>query len=303
MTALVEDIKDISNIPLFLGIDEEGGIISRLPEEYKKLPDAIDIGNTNDVDLAFEYGKLLGNRVSSIGLNLNFAPVMDINSNPNNPVIGKRTFGTTAKVVSEMGKQVANGIRSVNVIPCIKHFPGHGDTSTDSHIELPIINKTIEEIRNFELIPFNSAIEEGIEMLMSAHILIPSMDEEYPATLSKKILGDLLRNEMRYEGVVISDDMTMGAIVNNYTLEEASIDFLHAGGDIVLVCHGVNNPSLVFDEILESVDTGELTIEELNEKVYRILELKDRYLNEENLDLNIEELNSKAEEIINNLNK
>ena len=138
---------------------------------------------------------------------------------------------------------------------------------------------------------------------MSAHILIPSMDEEYPATLSKKILGDLLRNEMRYEGVVISDDMTMGAIVNNYTLEEASIAFLHAGGDIVLVCHGVNNPSLVFDEILESVDTGELTIEELNEKVYRILELKDRYLNEENLDLNIEELNSKAEEIINNLNK
>lgn len=301
VTSLVEDINDISNIPLFLAIDEEGGIVSRLPQEYKRLPDSIDIGNTKDTDLAFDYGKLLGNRVKSLGLNLNFAPVMDIHSNLSNPVIGKRAFGTTAEIVSQMGINVAKGIGNTNVIPSIKHFPGHGDTSTDSHIELPIINKSLDKIRGFELIPFKNAIEEGIEMIMSAHILIPSIDEEYPATLSHKILGDLLRDEMGYEGVIVSDDMTMGAIVNNYSLEEASVAFLQAGGDIVLVCHGVDNPRLVFDKIIESIKIGELSEEEIDTKVYRILELKDRYLNKGNIELSIQELNTDAEDIINRL--
>ncbi|MDR7870772.1 MAG: beta-N-acetylhexosaminidase [Tissierellaceae bacterium] len=302
VNTLVEEIKGSSNnIPLFLAIDEEGGKVSRMPQEYKKLPDSIDIGNTNDTDLAFEYGELLGNRVKSLGLNLNFAPVMDINSNPNNPVIGKRAFGTTPEIVSEMGLQVASGIRSTSVIPSIKHFPGHGDTSTDSHIELPVIEKNVDELKGFELKPFKAAIEEDIEMIMSAHILVPSIDEKYPATLSQKILGDLLRDEMGYDGVIISDDMTMGAIVNNYTLEEASIDFLKAGGDILLVCHGVENPRLVIDKILESIETGELTEDEINKKVYRILELKNRYLIEENIGIDIGDLNLKAEEIINNL--
>lgn len=301
VSSLVEDINNMSNIPLFLAIDEEGGIVSRLPQDYKRLPDSIDIGNTKDIDLAFDYGELLGNRVRSLGLNLNFAPVMDIHSNPSNPVIGKRAFGTTAEIVSEMGISVAKGIGNTNVIPSIKHFPGHGDTSTDSHIELPIINKSLDDIRDFELIPFKNAIEEGIEMIMSAHILIPSIDEEYPATLSHKILGDLLRDELGYEGVIVSDDMTMGAIVNNYSLEEASIDFLQAGGDIILVCHGLDNPRLVFDKIMYSIENGELTKEEIDSKVYRILELKNRYLNKGNIELSIEELNTDAEEIINRL--
>ena len=301
VTTLVQDINDISDIPLFLAIDEEGGKVSRLPREFIKLPDAIDIGNTEDYDLAFEYGKLLANRVKSLGLNLNFAPVMDIHSNPSNPVIGKRAFGTRPEIVSEMGIQLANGIRSVNIIPSIKHFPGHGDTSTDSHMELPIIDKTIDELREFELIPFKKAIKEDIEMIMSAHILIPSIDEEYPATLSKKLLADILREEMGYEGVIISDDMTMSAIIDNYSLEEASIDFLQAGGDIILICHGVENPSLVFDKIMENIESKELTVEEIDEKVYRILELKNRYLNDEIIDINIEDLNTAAEDIISRL--
>lgn len=303
VTSLVQNIEDISSTPLFLAIDEEGGTISRLPGEYNRLPNAIDIGNSNDSDLAFEYGVLLGNRVRSLGLNLNLAPIMDINSNPNNPVIGKRAFGATAETVSEIGMQVANGIRSANVIASVKHFPGHGDTSTDSHMELPIIDKTIDEMRDFELLPFKTAIEGEIDMIMSAHILIPSIDGEYPATLSKKILADLLRDEMGYEGVVISDDMTMAAIIDNYSLEEASIDFLKAGGDIILVCHGLENPRLVFDQILHSIDIGELTVEEIDEKVYRILELKDSYLKKESIDIDIEDLNLKAEDIKNRLDK
>lgn len=136
---------------------------------------------------------------------------------------------------------------------------------------------------------------------MSAHILIPSIDEEYPATLSKKLLADILRDEMGYRGIIISDDMTMSAIIDNYSLEEASIDFLQAGGDIILICHGVENPSLVFDKIMENIESKELTVEEIDEKVYRILELKNRYLNDEIIDINIEDLNTAAEDIISRL--
>lgn len=299
---LVEEIKGSNaeeDIPLFLCIDEEGGSISRLPKEYRRLPDPFQIGETNDVDIAFQFGQLLGNRVKGLGLNLNFAPVLDIHSNPDNPVIGKRAYGTNPERVSDIGLEVAKGIRNSSIIPAVKHFPGHGDTSTDSHLELPIIDKSLEELRNFELIPFEDAIENNIEMIMMAHILLPSLDKDYPATLSKKIVHDLLRDEMGYEGVIVSDDMTMGAIVNNFTLEDACIDFLKAGGDILLVCHGEDNPRIVFDKIIEAVEIGELSMEEIDEKVYRILELKDRYLKVGNVDLNLEELNNMAEEIKN----
>ncbi|MFY9613423.1 MAG: beta-N-acetylhexosaminidase [Tissierellaceae bacterium] len=299
---LVEEIKGSNaeeDIPLFLCIDEEGGSISRLPKEYRRLPDPFQIGETNDVDIAFQFGQLLGNRVKGLGLNLNFAPVLDIHSNPDNPVIGKRAYGTNPERVSDIGLEVAKGIRNSSIIPAVKHFPGHGDTSTDSYLELPIIDKSLEELRNFELIPFEDAIENNIEMIMMAHILLPSLDKDYPATLSKKIVHDLLRDEMGYEGVIVSDDMTMGAIVNNFTLEDACIDFLKAGGDILLVCHGEDNPRIVFDKIIEAVEIGELSMEEIDEKVYRILELKDRYLKVGNVDLNLEELNNMAEEIKN----
>lgn len=299
---LVEEIKGSNaeeDIPLFLCIDEEGGSISRLPKEYRRLPDPFQIGETNDVDIAFQFGQLLGNRVKGLGLNLNFAPVLDIHSNPDNPVIGKRAYGTNPERVSDIGLEVAKGIRNSSIIPAVKHFPGHGDTSTDSHLELPIIDKSLEELRNFELIPFKDAIENNIEMIMMAHILLPSLDKDYPATLSKKIVHDLLRDEMGYEGVIVSDDMTMGAIVNNFTLEDACIDFLKAGGDILLVCHGEDNPRIVFDKIIDAVEIGELSMEEIDEKVYRILELKDRYLKVGNVDLNLEELNNMAEEIKN----
>lgn len=299
---LVEEIKGSNaeeDIPLFLCIDEEGGSISRLPKEYRRLPDPFQIGETNDVDIAFQFGQLLGNRVKGLGLNLNFAPVLDIHSNPDNPVIGKRAYGTNPERVSDIGLEVAKGIRNSSIIPAVKHFPGHGDTSTDSHLELPIIDKSLEELRNFELIPFEDVIENNIEMIMMAHILLPSLDKDYPATLSKKIVHDLLRDEMGYEGVIVSDDMTMGAIVNNFTLEDACIDFLKAGGDILLVCHGEDNPRIVFDKIIDAVEIGELSMEEIDEKVYRILELKDRYLKVGNVDLNLEELNNMAEEIKN----
>lgn len=300
---LINNLKDLNKnnkIPLFISIDEEGGNVSRLPKEFKKLPQAKKIGDTRDIDLSFKFGELLGLRLKSLGFNLNYAPVMDINSNPKNPVIGNRAFGNNPEVVTSYGIPVMKGIQSMGIISGIKHFPGHGDTDVDSHINLPVINKSLEEIRDFELIPFKKSIEEDVDMIMIAHILFPNIDKEYPSTMSKDIITYLLRKEMGFEGVIISDDLTMGAIIENYTLEGATLKFLQSGGDIALICHGTDDFKSIFEYIKIKVKNEEIPIEDIDNKVYRILRLKKKYnLQDTKIDeLNIEEINNKTEEIL-----
>lgn len=300
---LINNLKDLNKnnkIPLFISIDEEGGNVSRLPKEFKKLPQAKKIGDTRDIDLSFKFGELLGLRLKSLGFNLNYAPVMDINSNPKNPVIGNRAFGNNPEVVTSYGIPVMKGIQSMGIISGIKHFPGHGDTDVDSHINLPVINKSLEEIRDFELIPFKKSIEEDVDMIMIAHILFPNIDKEYPSTMSKDIITYLLRKEMGFEGVIISDDLTMGAIIENYTLEGATLKFLQSGGDIALICHGTDDFKSIFEYIKIKVKNEEIPIEDIDNKVYRILKLKKKYnLQDTKIDeLNIEEINNKTEEIL-----
>lgn len=287
----LKKLNKINKIPLFISIDEEGGKVSRLPKEFNKLPEAVDIGDANSQDLSFEYGKLLGLRLNSLGFNTNYAPVMDINSNPRNPVIGNRAFGNSPEVVSKNGVQVMKGMKSQGIIPVIKHFPGHGDTDVDSHIGLPVVNKSIEDIRKFELTPFKKSIEEGADMIMVAHIIFPEIDREYPSTMSKEVIEDILRGELGFEGVVISDDLTMGAITKNYSLEEATLKFFQSGGDIALICHGVDDIRETYGYIEEQIDNGNLKIEDIDKKVRRIIELKNRYglvdENTENLDIDV----------------
>ena len=225
---------------------------------------------------------------------------MDINSNPKNPVIGNRAFGNNPEVVTSYGIPVMKGIQSMGIISGIKHFPGHGDTDVDSHINLPVINKSLEEIRDFELIPFKKSIEEDGDMIMIAHILFPNIDKEYPSTMSKDIITYLLRKEMGFEGVIISDDLTMGAIIENYTLEGATLKFLQSGGDIALICHGTDDFKSIFEYIKIKVKNEEIPIEDIDNKVYRILKLKKKYnLQDTKIDeLNIEEINNKTEEIL-----
>lgn len=299
---LLNDLKTSNaknNIPLFLSVDEEGGIVSRLSKIYNKLPEAVKLGQKNNKDLSFQYGELLGLRLKTLGFNLDFAPVLDINSNPKNPVIGSRAFGSNADVVINNGIEVMKGINSINVISAVKHFPGHGDTSVDSHVQLPLVEKSLEELENLELLPFKKAIEEDVDMVMVAHIIFSALDEKYPSTMSNKIITELLREKLGFNGVVISDDMTMGAIVENYTLEEGVIRFLEAGGDIALICHGKENPILVINKIKESIDNGIITLEELDEKIYRILELKNKYsLSDDIIEtVDIEEVNKLTKEL------
>lgn len=303
---LLNDIKEAnnSNIPLFLSIDEEGGRVSRLPKSFEKLPEAIKVGNKNNKSISYRFGNVLGERVKSLGFNMDFAPVLDINSNPKNPVIGNRAFGTTVAQVLDNGLEVMIGIKDTGVIPAVKHFPGHGDTDIDSHINLPKVNKTIEELKGFELIPFIEAFRVDVDMIMVAHILYPEIDGEYPATMSSRIIQGTLRDELGYKGVVVSDDMTMGAIVQNYTLEDGVLYFMKAGGDIALICHGKDNPEKTFEKIKEAVETGELKEDNIDKKVYRILKLKEKYKLEDKVieKINIEILNKDTRKLIEEIN-
>ena len=249
---------------------------------------------------SYDIGKLLGKELSAFGFNLDFAPVLDINSNPENPIIGDRSFGTRCTIVSELGIQTMEGIRSEHVIPVVKHFPGHGDTAVDSHKELPIIQKSLKDLHALELIPFKQAIEQGTEVVMIGHILLPKIDPTYPASLSEKIITGILREQLDYEGIIITDDMTMKAIVNTFEIGEAAVSAVKAGNDIVLVAHDYANVIKAKDAILQAVKTGEISEQRIDESVNRILSIKKKYnLSNTQLDgVNIQELNQSINETI-----
>ncbi|MEI4771319.1 beta-N-acetylhexosaminidase [Psychrobacillus sp. FJAT-51614] len=293
--SLLNEMKEESaknKFPLFLGVDQEGGRVSRLPELIQ-LPTNQEIGKINDSSLSYNIGNLLGKELNSFGFNLDFAPVLDINSNAKNPVIGDRSFGSTANIVSNLGIQTMKGIKNQHVIPVVKHFPGHGDTAVDSHKELPIIQKRLEDLQALELIPFKDAIDNGADVVMVGHILLPKIDPTFPSSMSYELITNILRNKLQFEGVVITDDMTMGAILDNYKIGEAAVEAVKAGNDIVLIAHDYVNIKEAIESILLAVNEGQISEERINASVERILLLKEKYkLSNKRVDgVNIEELN------------
>jgi beta-N-acetylhexosaminidase len=264
-------------VPLFISVDQEGGKISRLPNNFVDFPDNANVGGSDNADLAKGMGSLLAKELRIMGFNVDFAPVLDVNSNPNNPVIGNRSFGNNAKLVTKMGIAEMNGIRDGGIVAVVKHFPGHGDTSVDSHLDLPVVRKTTKQLEDMEWIPFRAAIDAKADAVMVAHILFPLIDNNAPASLSKIIIGEQLRGTLGYEGVVITDDMTMGAIAKNYGIEDAAILSVKAGSDILLIAHGYDLEKKVYDKLLSSVKSGQIKESRINESVRRILALKLKY--------------------------
>lgn len=280
MVSLINSMKKSNSgnpAPLFMSVDQEGGKVSRMPAEFATMPSNGSVGAKNDAATAEMMGKLLAREVLLTGFNMNFAPVLDINSNPDNPVIGDRSFGNTSSKVMTMGIAEMKGIESEGIIPVVKHFPGHGDTSVDSHLDLPVVNKTASQLAELEWLPFQAAIKEGTDAVMVAHILFPKLDPDKPASLSRIIIGDQLRGEMGYQGLVITDDLTMGAIIKNYDLATAAVDTVKAGSDILLIAHEYSNEKLVLDTLLSNVKSGKLQESRIDESVYRILALKAKY--------------------------
>ncbi|MFC0335075.1 beta-N-acetylhexosaminidase [Paenibacillus sepulcri] len=280
VAAYVNRIKEwnrgSNSAPLFISVDEEGGRVSRLPG-VSDLPTGRAVGKVNQPNYAAKIGSFLGEACSAMGINVDFAPVLDINSNPDNPVIGDRSYGATAKLVTDTGMEVMKGIQSTGVIPVVKHFPGHGDTSVDSHLELPVVNKSLTQLQSFEWLPFKEAVDEGVDAVMIAHILFPKLDPKYPASLSKTVITDELRGTLGFKGVVITDDLTMGAIAEHFGMGEAAVRTVMAGSDILLVAHEYDNVASVIQALKKSVGKGDITEERINESVTRILALKNKY--------------------------
>lgn len=282
LTGLINELKDINSVnklPLFISVDQEGGRVNRLPEGSKNFPSGKTLGRKNNRELSFKTGQDIGEALLSFGFNMDFAPVMDILSNPKNTVIGDRAFGSTPDIVSSLAVEIMKGLQSKNVISVIKHFPGHGDTSVDSHAKLPVVNHDITRLYDFELIPFKEAIENGADVIMAAHIKFPKIDDSgKPATLSGKMLTDILRGDLEFTGVIITDDMEMGAISKNYSVEESSVDTVKAGADIILMCHSYEKQKTALEALKAAVENGEISIERIDESVDRIIRLKQKYL-------------------------
>ncbi|WP_153722206.1 beta-N-acetylhexosaminidase [Sporosarcina cascadiensis] len=300
---LINEMKQAnksSKAPLLIGVDEEGGRVTRLPEELVKNPSNRQIGNLADGDVAFQIGELLGEKLDSFGINMDFAPVLDVDSNPKNPVIGDRSYGPDAQLAGEMGVQQIQGMKSKYVVPVIKHFPGHGDTSVDSHIDLPVIPHSAERLQKVELRPFKEAIESGADAVMVGHLIVNAYDRETPASFSKAVITELLREQLHFDGVVITDDLIMGAIENYYPIGDAAVKSIQAGGDILLIGHGYTPVKDVLASLKAAVSSGELPEKRINQSVERILTLKQIYeLNDElHQEVDVDGLNEQIEELL-----
>lgn len=279
LAQLNNDLKSLNsaagNAPLFLCVDEEGGMVSRMPPEVTDLPSAYDYIQAGGDPAA--RGSVLAAECAAFGFNVDFAPSLDIWSNPQNTVIGKRAFGTDAQTVTEAGTGCTYAMMDAGVIPVVKHFPGHGDTLTDSHVGLPVVEKSREALLENELLPFRAAIDGGAPAVMVAHILMTQLDPQRPASLSPAVVTGLLREELGFDGVVFTDDLTMGAVSQTYGMGEAAVLAVEAGCDMALVCHRWDNLKAARSALLEAVDSGRISMERLDESVYRVLALKAAY--------------------------
>ncbi|MEK5060841.1 beta-glucosidase [Paenibacillus sp. FSL H7-0326] len=269
--------REASQLPLLISIDQEGGMVARIADGITLFPGNMAIAAAGASDDAYEAALASGKELSALGINLNFAPVLDVNNNPLNPVIGVRSFGESAQMVAEYGAQAVRGYQDAGVSACAKHFPGHGDTAADSHLDLPMVPHDLERMKGLELTPFVKAIEEGVDFIMSAHIYFPALEaEKKPATLSSSVLTGLLRDQLGYEGMIMTDCMEMHAIADTYGTVEASVMALEAGADLVLISHTHELLTGAYQAIEQAVLSGRLTEERIDESVRRLLSLKIR---------------------------
>jgi beta-N-acetylhexosaminidase len=266
--------------PLLISIDQENGTVRRLGPDATFFPGNMALGAIGSEQTAYEIARVAGLELLELGVNFNLAPVVDVNNNPANPVIGNRSFSEDPQQVARLGAAAVKGWQDAGVIACLKHFPGHGDTTVDSHLALPILPYALERLETVELVPFKSGIMAGAETIMSAHISFPAIthDESLPATLSPTILRGLLRDQLGFQGVIISDCLEMKAISEGVGIAHGSVRALLAGIDLVLISHIYDHQRAGSAAIQQALQTGELPVEILQQAVRRVIQLKERYL-------------------------
>ncbi|MGH9409195.1 MAG: beta-N-acetylhexosaminidase [Vicinamibacterales bacterium] len=268
-----------SELPLWVSIDQEGGRVARLKRPFTEWPPMRALGRAGDDGLARRFARALAAELKAVGISLDYAPVLDVNTNPNNPVIGDRALSERAEDVARLGRAIIETLQREGIAACGKHFPGHGDTSTDSHHELPLLDHPPDRLQAVELVPFKAAIAAGVASIMTAHILIPSLDEENPATLSPAIVDGLLKRDLGFGGVVLSDDLDMKAISGRFGYAEATVRAIAAGCDVVLMCAPNAEAQVVaLEAVLRAVETERLPERRVDDALARHRRMKERFL-------------------------
>jgi beta-N-acetylhexosaminidase len=270
-------LKERAGRPLLTCVDQEGGRVRRLRDGFTHVPSMRALGATGDAALAEEVGRVLARELRAVNIDLNFAPTLDVDTNPDNPVIGDRSFGATSELVSAMGTALIRGLQANGVAACGKHFPGHGDTSQDSHHDLPRLPHPIGRLEAIELPPFRAAVDAGVAMVMTAHVVFEPIDPDYPATMSRRVLHGILREEMGFDGVIISDDLEMKAISANFDIAEVVTRGANAGVDLFAICHDAGLQHRAIDALVAAVRGGEVPLARVEEANRRLDALMARY--------------------------
>jgi beta-N-acetylhexosaminidase len=266
-------------VPLWVSVDQEGGRVARLKAPFTEWPAMLTLGRSGDEGLARRFAGALAAELKAVGVTLDYTPVLDIHTNPKNPVIGDRALAEKAQDVARLGRAIIETLQAEGIAACGKHFPGHGDTSTDSHHELPVVEHPPDRLDAVELLPFRTAIDASVASIMTAHILIPALDEERPATLSPLVVDELLKRTMGYAGLVVSDDLEMKAISGKFGVPEATVRAIAAGCDAVLMC-GASQETQVesLEAVIHAVEDGTLPLERVEDAFTRHRRVKERFL-------------------------
>lgn len=281
--ALCQEIQNLRHqtkdkIPLFIGIDQEGGRVARIRAPLTVWPPLKKVGDLNSPTVSFHFANKMGLELKVLGINLNYAPCADIFSNPKNTVIGDRSLSSDPETVAKHVSALIRGYVKAGIIPCAKHFPGHGNTLIDSHEDLPVENATLERLEEFEFVPFKKAFRSRLDLLMTAHIRFPQIDPEWPATLSEIFLKKILRESLRFRGLIFSDDLGMGALTKHYGADKIPVRALKAGVQQLLYCNEPATPPIALEAISSALAQGQLNRSELENNHKQILEIKKKHL-------------------------
>lgn len=276
--ALQRMAAEKQSIPLLISIDQEGGMVARIDHDgISRIPGNMALGASGSVEDCYEVGRIGARELRSLGVNMNFAPCLDVNNNPRNPVIGVRSFGEDPEAVAALGAASIRGYQEEGVSATAKHFPGHGDTSVDSHLGRASVPHDRERLNRVELYPFIQAIKHGVDAIMTAHVSFPAIEpSDLPATLSRAVLTGLLREELGFEGLIVTDCLEMHAISKEYGIPEGAIRAIQAGADCVLVSHTLSEQTAAITAVIEAVRSGRIPMAQIDAAVGRILALKER---------------------------
>ncbi|MBK8202223.1 MAG: beta-N-acetylhexosaminidase [Bdellovibrionales bacterium] len=280
---LCSDIQNLRHklpekTPLFISVDMEGGRVARLKPPFTRWPAAAKLGTLDSTSVAFKFSQMMAEEMRCVGINLDYAPCVDVLTNPKNAVIGDRSISSDPEVVAKIASALARGFIKGGVIPCAKHFPGHGGTLIDSHDDLPIEEAQLSELMDVDLIPFKKTFRARLDMVMTAHIKFPHIDPDFPVTLSKIFIQEIMRGELKYRNLVISDDLGMKALTKHYDIKALPVLALQAGCDILLFCNDFDQQALSLEMTYKALAAKELDETHLNEAYSKIIALKQEKL-------------------------